>query len=697
MDRIEELEAKTLACIQGILDALPNQYALLVDEDHHIVLANKTTTDSHGVTRDEICGRYCPEAIHGLDDPFPGCPLEEAVEKGRAVERELWDEDSGRWFRSAVYPTRFRTKGGRAVLLHTIFDITEEKAAKDKLLRVSQTQSALDEILVAALDPAPLDRILQIALVKILSIPWIGLEAKGCIFLVDEITNDLVMKAHHNFDAPIRKMCARVPFGHCLCGRAARSGRIEHAGNLDERHENEYEGIRPHGHYCVPIMHDGSVKGVINLYVKAGHTRNETEERFLRAAAGVLAGVVEREQLRASIAQADRMASVGLLAAGVVHEINNPLTYVLYNLESLVEDLEQLVARPNNNSEEKEVAKSLGQELHIGLHDMLDRTRDAVGGARRIREIVKDLKTFSRVEKEAKTRVHLIQVIEAAINMAYNEIKYRARLVKDFRSIPPVVASQGRLAQVFLNLLVNAAQAIEEGDVEHNEIRLRTWADENWVFAEVKDTGKGILPEHMDRLFEPFFTTKDVGFGSGLGLSICHKIITDFGGKIEVRSQVGEGTCFLIRLPIKPLDEVHEEKEAEKKEPESAVVRGRILVIDDEPGICRVIQRTLGRQHEVKVANSGAEGKRILETDTTFDAILCDLLMPNLSGMDLYEWLSSSYPELSEKIVFMTGGAFTPRAREFLARIPNHRFEKPFDPKGLTALIRDLVIAERNR
>ena len=271
----------------------------------------------------------------------------------------------------------------------------------------------------------------------------------------------------------------------------------------------------------------------------------------------------EKRRLKAAAAQSDRLASMGMLAAGVAHEINNPLAYVLYNVESLARDLPKLagaVKRVTAALRERvgdEAFQAIAGDgvplLQPGwLDEAVDSARDAFNGTERIKHLTRGLGTFSRVEQSELGRVDLNQTIESAITMAKNEIKYRARLVKELGEVPPVWASEGKLAQVFLNLLINASHAIDEGDAENNRITIRSWTEGGEVCAEVSDTGQGIPPETFPHIFEPFFSTKAVGAGSGLGLAICRNIVTAFGGVIDVESRVGEGTRFRVRLPVKP-------------------------------------------------------------------------------------------------------------------------------------------------
>ncbi len=411
----------------------------------------------------------------------------------------------------------------------------------------------------------------------------------------------------------------------------------------------------------------------------------------------------ERHALQAQVAQSDRLASMGMLAAGVAHEINNPLAYMLYNLESLTEDMPALAAalhrcraameqlRPG--SWEEALGKHRELLNSVALEDMEERIRDALHGTRRIKQIARGLGTFSRVDEERLVPVDLMHVMETAANMVHNEIKYRARLVKDYGKISPVVANDGKLSQVFLNLLVNAAHAVDDGEVDDNVIRLRTWQEGEEVFAEVADTGKGIAAEHMERLFDPFFTTKELGVGTGIGLSISKNIVEQLNGTIEVTSEVGRGTRFVVRLPVKGREPTGDDLTSVEldfaDEP-----RGRILLVDDESAIRIALRRILGR-HEVVEMAGGREAMELLERDRNFDVVLCDVMMPEVSGLDLHSWLASLDPALADQLIFITGGAFTPRTREYLARVNNLRLEKPFDVKNLVRIVADRVKAAR--
>lgn len=415
----------------------------------------------------------------------------------------------------------------------------------------------------------------------------------------------------------------------------------------------------------------------------------------------------ERERLRGELAQADRLASMGMLAAGVAHEINNPLAYVLYDLESLAVDLPKLAkcvhrchAEVSARLGHDTVAEVLGEDQEMlsaeAFADSLAKLREAVAGTKRIKGIARSLGTFSRVERTELAPVDVNASIEHAITMAFNEIKYRARLVKDFSAVPAVLASDGKLAQVFLNLLVNAAHAISEGNVEGNEIRVRTFCEGDRICAEVSDSGQGIAPEHCARIFEPFFTTKGVGIGTGLGLSICRSLVTELGGEIGFASEIGRGTRFVVKLPRLPQDWGRSDKPAVDT-PSRVSARGRIFAVDDEEGIRAILSRMLGRDHDLVVVTSGEEAKAALRQDKGFDVLLFDLMMPGMSGMKLHAWLQKEDPALADHVVFMTGGAFTPGSSEYLAKVSNARVEKPFDIDGFPRLVAQLVRAARAR
>jgi PAS domain S-box-containing protein len=397
----------------------------------------------------------------------------------------------------------------------------------------------------------------------------------------------------------------------------------------------------------------------------------EDDGRYVGALA-MVTDVTEQRKLQEQLMMSDRMASIGTLAAGVAHEINNPLSAVLGNLQLATRTLQET---PERLSQPEEM-----REFHEALLDALE-------GADRVRHIVRDLKLFSRAQDEKRGPVAMERVIESTIRMAWPEIRHRAKLVKDYQPLPPVLANESRLGQVCLNLLVNAAQAIPEGHADKNEIRVSAKVDAGQVVVEIRDTGVGMPPDVLRRVFTPFFTTKSVGVGTGLGLSICHRIISALGGEITVDSVVGKGTAFRVALPAAPANAVEEPNPPIVSPP--AARRGRVLVVDDEPMILNIVRRILSPSHDIETVTSAGEAMERFKGGVTFDVIICDLMMPHVTGMDLYAEILQLDAEQAKRMIFLTGGAFTPRARTFLDEVENARIEKPFDHAALRALINE--------
>jgi PAS domain S-box-containing protein len=383
--------------------------------------------------------------------------------------------------------------------------------------------------------------------------------------------------------------------------------------------------------------------------------RDTTAERAARAV---------EDRLNRQLLLADRMASIGVLAAGVAHEINNPLAVVVANLELLLEG-------------------------HPGGDGTL--VTEALQGAERIRKIVRGLNTFSRADEERREVLRLEPVLELSMSLASNELRHRARIVRDYDVVPAVEANDAHLAQVFVNLLVNAAQALPEGHTDSNEIAIATSTDKlGRAVVEVRDTGPGIPEALLGRIFDPFFTTKPLGVGTGLGLSIAHNLVTAMGGTITAANRLdGHGAVLRVVLPPAGAERV---APAAVPAAEAASARASILVVDDDRAVGIALARVL-RDHDVTVVPGGRRALDLLLAGTRFDVILSDLMMPEMSGMELYDAVLHRLPDAAATMVFITGGAFTHDAAAFLERVPNERMSKPFEPQ----MVRDLVARRLDR
>jgi PAS domain S-box-containing protein len=368
---------------------------------------------------------------------------------------------------------------------------------------------------------------------------------------------------------------------------------------------------------------------------------------------------------------AGRLASVGTLAAGIAHEINNPLAFVDANLSFSIDRLRAAAA--------------------AAPREVLPALVEAREGAQRMRDIVRDLQTFSRPSEERSAPADVREPLRAALNLARNELRHRAEVVLELGEAPAVLAAEHRLAQVFLNLLVNAAHAIPPNGASEHRITLRSGrAADGWAFVEVADSGCGIAPDVRPRIFEPFFTTKP-GQGTGLGLSICHGIVVGLGGRIEVESEPGRGSVFRVLLPPATGDAAPAPPPPPAPPP---AVRGRVLVVDDEALVGRAVARVLGAAHEVVCVTDPREALARVLAAEPFDLVLCDLMMPRMSGIELYEQVVAALPGLERRFVFMTGGAFTDGARDFLERTSCAQVAKPFEVAGLRDLVARLLAEE---
>jgi PAS domain S-box-containing protein len=391
--------------------------------------------------------------------------------------------------------------------------------------------------------------------------------------------------------------------------------------------------------------------------------------------------LTEQRRMERQLIFAGRMAAVGTLAAGVAHEINNPLAYIVANVDFARHQITTVASRLSRSA----VA---GGPAHT-LDETGEALTEARQGAERVRNIVRDLRVFARGDEEQSGPVALRRVLDSSINIAWNEIRHRARLVKDYGDTPLVEGNESRLGQVFLNLLLNAAHAIAEGGADRNEIRISTRTDaRGFAVVEVRDSGTGIPVEIRDRIFDPFFTTKSAREGTGLGLWICHGILSAMGGDVRVESEIGRGSTFRVTLPPAPMES--SQPTSAPATPEAPAPGGRLLIIDDEPMILGALRRSLATDYNVTCVGDGRRAAERMRAGERYDIILCDLMMPDLTGMDLHAELDKLAPDQAARMVFVTGGAFTPRAREFLERVPNARVEKPIDLQNLRMLLLNL-------
>lgn len=542
--------------LQDLIDALPF-YVMVIDSGHIIRLVNAFTLETFNAEAEHLIGQRCTRIVHGCAWDFPGCPLEEAIKRGGSVERELWDPASGEWFKSSIHPLPGRD--GEQLFLHFSRNISAEKTNERELRSSAELHAAVNSLLRAAQEAPNTVALLEFVAENILGISWLKVKNAAAAFLAEG--DHLRMVWSRNIHPDILKSCAEVPTGRCLCGRAAASGKVLIRDHVDSDHDISYPSMEDHGHIVIPLRQGDVTLGALTFYLEAGRTLNDKERLFIDAAASIVKAAFLRLDLQSQLLQADRLSSLGVLAAGVAHEVNNPLTYMLYNLGALSENLEILkqqgealwasVEAALGKVEASQLQAQHSPELRAGiLGEMGEMLADAELGAKRMSEIMRDLKTLSSGGSGKSERVSVNEVLESVFNIAFNEIKHRARLVKNLGQLPQINANEGRLAQVFLNLLINAAHAIGDGDPASNSVQVSTGVVDGMVSVSVSDTGCGMKAADLGRIFQPFYTTKERGVGTGLGLAISARIIKEMGGKIAVRSELGVGSMFTVHLPM---------------------------------------------------------------------------------------------------------------------------------------------------
>ena len=397
--------------------------------------------------------------------------------------------------------------------------------------------------------------------------------------------------------------------------------------------------------------------------VSVGEAVYETWITPVRDTSGDIQGILavsndvsEIRKLQARTIQADRVMALGTLAASVAHEINNPLTYVL----SYLDELQNCLRGFDESTIER--AKSALDPIKKGVE--------------RIATITRDLRTFSRPDDVRLEPIDLPTVVESVLKLLRKEIEARAELVLSLEETRPVLGNEARLVQVVMNLVMNAIQALPQGAPREHQISVTVRDENEWAIIEVTDSGPGVAHADRDRIFDPFVTTKPVGVGTGLGLFVCRNVVQGLGGEVTVGDRAGGGAAFRVVLPVS--DEIRTKVDSSGRLPETRATR--VLLVEDDPLVARSFADRLRSEGiVVEIATGGDEALALLFKDARFDLVYCDLMMKDKTGMDFSEQIDARWPEFRTRVVFMTGGAFTPRAAAFVEQNADRCVDKPFD------------------
>jgi PAS domain S-box-containing protein len=569
-------------------------------------------------------------------------------------------------------------------------DITEHKEFEEALLASEAelhdhyfTQTTINMMLSESLQNIPLEMILQKALNMILSIPWLAFEAKGSIHLVEGEPAELSMKARYNLPEELEKSCAHVPFGRCLCGRAALTQNIEFADHIDERHEICYEGMQPHGHYIVPILYGGRTLGVIDIYLLEGHSRETKEEEFLLTVADTLAGIIvrrqaedEKEKLHAQLLQAQKMEAVGQLAGGVAHDFNNILSAMIGYGHLLKMKLK-----------EDDPLRSYADHI-LSLSD-------------KAANLTKSLLAFSRKQIMDPRPVDLNEIIKRIDHLLTRIIGEDIQLQTMLSENDLVVmADPGQVEQVLMNLAANARDAMPEGGlltieteivfIDSEFIREHGFGKEGpHALISVTDTGAGMDRETSEKIFEPFFTTKEVGKGTGLGLAMAYGIIKQHEGHINVYSEPGIGSTFRIYLPL--IEAQVEEIKHEERIPSNLAGTETVLLAEDETAVRELTQHLLEDSgYQVITAKNGQDAiNEFMEYKNKIQLLLLDVVMPNKNGREVYEEIKQIKPDI--RVLFMSGYPADVIHKQGIIEKGFPYIEKPVSPAKLLKKIREVL------
>jgi PAS domain S-box-containing protein len=569
--------------------------------------------------------------------------------------------------------------------LHTIGttrDITKRKTAEEEAAKSYKNQLVLNSLLQISLENISIKELLERSLDMILSVSWLNILSKGGIFLVGDEPDVLLLKTHRKLNQNILKTCARIPFGECLCGKTAETGKILFADRINSEHTTKYKGIKPHGHFIIPILSEGGVLGVIVLYLKEGHRCSEHEITFLETVANTLATLLrhkqseeERENLWQQLLQFQKLESIGRLTGGMAHDFNNLLTSIIGYSEMALEEL----------SDTHPAKKKIRRINYVG---------------KKASALTDQLLAFSRqqvLEMEVKNLNNIVEnMSDILIRIMGEDISLELNIDS---SIGNVMIDESQIELVFMNIIINSKDAMPDGGhllIETTEVKfhkeeikkLPGIKSGRYVKLSITDTGIGMNQATQDKIFDPFFTTKKKGKGSGLGLSTVLGVIKQHNGYIKVESKLDKGTAFSIYLPVindKAKDTAKEEVPFMKGGSET------ILIVEDHFSIRKLfvdILKPLG--YRVLEADSSEDALKISDSmEGTIDLLLADVVMQGMNGWELAEIMKRKRPKM--KVIFTSGYIENPVVLNNIQKAGLPFIKKPFSPRVLVKTIHEAL------
>lgn len=528
--RLQKVAAEWSVTFDAITDGI-----CLLDAEANVVRANKAAGGMLDRAFDEIVGRKCCELMHGANELPENCPLAKMRSSLKHEEADIFQE--GKWFHVVVEPI-LDADGNLQGAVHIVSDITEHKIAEENICAAEEKYRTLFMSAREGIYQSTAEG-------RFLTVNPAMAEMYGYASPEEMIAGITSIARQFYYYPEDREKFLRI---------METEGEVSNFEVMHRKKDGSAIWVMSSGR---PVLDDAGRLVCIEGMLISISKRKQAEEALARKQAELEEAYNRLKQSQSQIVQQEKMATIGQLAAGIAHEINNPMsfisgnlgimnTYIAQILDTLREqdELIGMIAPPETVAEIGE--KRRKRKLDFILRDINSLVGQSVEGAERIKKIVYDLKVFSHVEDAAYQEEDINAGLESTINIIWNEIKYKAELVKELGPIPQAKCNLGQLNQVFMNLLMNAVQAIEK----KGKITVKSWADKTDIYVSVTDDGTGIPEENLKRIFDPFFTTKEKGKGTGLGLSISYDIVRRHNGGIAVESRVGEGTAFTVRIPF---------------------------------------------------------------------------------------------------------------------------------------------------
>ncbi len=661
---------------------------LMIDDKGLITYSNKSAIKLFGYSEGELIGANMHSMIvpkRYRKEHFEAFEIFRKTGKGSIIGKIIaltLLKKSGEEFPVELSVSAVKMKG-RWSAVGIIRDISERRDAEKKTRKAFQDQLVIDSILQISLKDIPLEKQLRLSLRLLLSIPWLAALSKGCVFIIDKKSKSLKLKAHIGLSNKILSLCSSVSFDKCLCGKVAVSGEVQFIDSSSNDHSDRYDGSNPHCHYVVPILSEGTVLGVINLYLEFDHLYDEGEVAFLELVANTLSGLIKRKHIEAEkeklwnqLLQSQKMESIGRLTGGIAHDFNNLLAAIMGFGDLAIQ----------------EIAKDSPAREYVST---------MIEASERATKLTQQLLAFSRKQVLEVKCIDLNELVGHLTKMLRRVIGEDIQLKLNTKApISNVMADATQIEQILLNLTVNARHAMPNGgvlavttaDVELDEDSINEHVEAKpgkYVMMSVKDTGTGMSKAVQEKIFEPFFTTKELGKGTGLGLSTVFGIIKQHDGYISVHSEEGAGTEFLVYFPatekVKKTPMPIQKAESLKRGSET------ILTVDDDvmfQQMCSGILESLG--YNVLVASSAEQALQLIkDTDTKIDLLFTDVVLTGLNGYELYEQARVLLPYI--KVLFTSGYMDNQVVVDKIIQNEMPFIKKPVRAEELSDKVRDVL------